>query len=59
MIASKDAHFFGQAKNSWLTGTAVWTFVNVPPFMLKLFYYSKVMLQPQILAIYPAVQLLA
>ena len=44
MIASKDAHFFGQAKNSWLTGTAVWTFVNVPSFMLKLFYYSKVML---------------
>ena len=29
MIAGKDAPFHGEAKNSWLTGTAAWTFVNV------------------------------
>ncbi|MDR2749779.1 MAG: glycosyl transferase, partial [Clostridiales bacterium] len=28
MIAGKDAPNFGEAKNSWLTGTAAWTFVN-------------------------------
>jgi cellobiose phosphorylase len=27
MIAGKDASCFGEAKNSWLTGTAAWTFV--------------------------------
>jgi cellobiose phosphorylase len=27
MIAGKDAPVFGEAKNSWLTGTAAWTFV--------------------------------
>ncbi|MHC4886566.1 MAG: GH36-type glycosyl hydrolase domain-containing protein [Planctomycetota bacterium] len=27
MIAGKDAPCFGEAKNSWLTGTAAWTFV--------------------------------
>ena len=26
MIAGKDAKHFGQAKNSWLTGTAAWNF---------------------------------
>ncbi len=34
MIAGKDAHFFGQAKNSWLTGTAAWTFVNISQYIL-------------------------
>ena len=34
MIAGKDAHFFGQAKNSWLTGTAAWTFGNVSQYIL-------------------------
>jgi cellobiose phosphorylase len=27
MIAGRDAHCFGEAKNSWLTGTAAWTLV--------------------------------
>jgi cellobiose phosphorylase len=27
MIAGRDAPVFGEAKNSWLTGTAAWTFV--------------------------------
>jgi len=29
MLAGKDASCFGEAKNSWLTGTAAWTFVSV------------------------------
>ena len=28
MIAGKDAKNFGQAKNSWLTGTAAWNFTS-------------------------------
>lgn len=34
MIAGKDAKFHGEAKNSWLTGTAAWTFVNVSQHIL-------------------------
>ncbi len=34
MIAGKDAKFFGEAKNSWLTGTAAWTFVNISQYIL-------------------------
>lgn len=34
MIAGKDAKNFGEAKNSWLTGTAAWTFVNVSQYIL-------------------------
>ncbi|MCR5272807.1 MAG: glycosyl transferase [Lachnospiraceae bacterium] len=34
MVAGKDAPKFGEAKNSWLTGTAAWTFVDVSQFIL-------------------------
>ncbi|MEA5011735.1 MAG: glycosyl transferase [Angelakisella sp.] len=34
MIAGKDADTFGEAKNSWLTGTAAWTFANVTQYIL-------------------------
>ncbi len=34
MVGGRDAKFFGQAKNSWLTGTAAWTFVNVSQYIL-------------------------
>ncbi len=34
MIAGKDAPHFGEAKNSWLTGTAAWTFLNVSQYIL-------------------------
>lgn len=34
MVAGKDAYYHGQAKNSWLTGTAAWTFVNVSQYIL-------------------------
>lgn len=34
MIAGCDAPTFGEAKNSWLTGTAAWTFVNISQYIL-------------------------
>ena len=34
MVAGKDAPTFGEAKNSWLTGTAAWTFFNVSQYLL-------------------------
>ncbi len=34
MIAGRDAKFYGEAKNSWLTGTAAWTFVNISQYIL-------------------------
>ena len=34
MIAGRDAVNHGEAKNSWLTGTAAWTFYNVSRYIL-------------------------
>lgn len=34
MIAGKDAKRHGEAKNSWLTGTAAWNFVAISQFIL-------------------------
>jgi cellobiose phosphorylase len=34
MIAGKDAVRHGEAKNSWLTGTAAWTFVAISQHIL-------------------------
>ena len=34
MIAGADAPDFGEAKNSWLTGTAAWTFLSVSQAIL-------------------------
>ena len=34
MIAGKDAPSFGEGKNSWLTGTAAWTFLSVSQAIL-------------------------
>ena len=34
MIAGKDAPTFGEAKNSWLTGTSAWTFVSISQSIL-------------------------
>jgi cellobiose phosphorylase len=36
MIAGQEAPTPGEAKNSWLTGTAAWTFVNVSQYLLGL-----------------------
>ena len=34
MIAGRDAVTHGEAKNSWLTGTAAWTFVALSQYIL-------------------------
>ena len=34
MVAGKDAPTFGEGKNSWLTGTAAWTFTTMSQFIL-------------------------
>ena len=34
MIAGREAKNYGQAKNSWLTGTAAWTFVSIAEAIL-------------------------
>ena len=37
MVAGRDAKFFGQGKNSWLTGTAAWTFANISQYILGVY----------------------
>ena len=37
MVAGKDAKFHGEAKNSWLTGTAAWTFTNISQYILGIY----------------------
>lgn len=34
MVAGKDASRFGEAKNSWLTGTASWNFIAISQYIL-------------------------
>ena len=34
MVAGKDAPTFGEGKNSWLTGTAAWTFTAISQYIL-------------------------
>ncbi len=34
MVAGRDAKFFGEGKNSWLTGTAAWTFMDISQYIL-------------------------
>jgi cellobiose phosphorylase len=34
MVAGKDAGRMGEAKNSWLTGTAAWNFVAISQYIL-------------------------
>jgi cellobiose phosphorylase len=34
MIAGKESPKFGQAKNSWLTGTAAWNFIAISQYIL-------------------------
>ena len=41
MVAGRDAKFHGEAKNSWLTGTAAWTFVNVSQYILGVYPTHK------------------
>ncbi len=49
MVAGKDAKRFGEAKNSWLTGTASWNFVAITQFILGVIpEYDGLMIEPAI-----------
>ncbi|MCI2050026.1 MAG: glycosyl transferase [Lachnospiraceae bacterium] len=37
MVAGRDAKYFGEGKNSWLTGTAAWTFTDISQYILGLY----------------------
>jgi len=37
MVAGRDAVFHGEGKNSWLTGTAAWTFCNISQYILGIY----------------------
>ncbi|MEY8265945.1 glycosyl transferase [Lachnospiraceae bacterium 64-25] len=41
MIAGRDAKTPGEAKNSWLTGTAAWTFLNISQYILGIYPTHK------------------
>ncbi|WP_130837146.1 GH36-type glycosyl hydrolase domain-containing protein [Lachnoclostridium sp. Marseille-P6806] len=34
MVAGREAKYFGEGKNSWLTGTAAWTFTDISQYIL-------------------------
>ena len=47
MIAGKESARPGEAKNSWLTGTAAWTFFNVSQYLLGVKpQYDGLMIDP-------------
>jgi cellobiose phosphorylase len=49
MIAGKDAPTHGEAKNSWLTGTAAWSYVAVTQYILGVRpTYDGLMISPVI-----------
>jgi cellobiose phosphorylase len=47
MIAGKDAFRPGEAKNSWLTGTAAWNFYTISQYILGIQpWYDKLVIDP-------------
>ncbi len=49
MVAGKDAKRFGEAKNSWLTGTASWNFIAITQYILGIKpEYDGLMVDPAI-----------
>jgi cellobiose phosphorylase len=49
MIAGKEASRHGEAKNSWLTGTAAWNFVTVSQYLLGVRTdYDGLVVDPQL-----------
>ncbi|MDE7299106.1 MAG: glycosyl transferase [Lachnospiraceae bacterium] len=49
MVAGRDAKRFGEAKNSWLTGTASWNFVAISQYILGVKpEYDGLMIDPSI-----------
>ncbi len=58
MVAGKDAKRFGEAKNSWLTGTASWNFVAVSQYILGIKpEYEGLMVDPAIPASWDGYQI--
>ncbi len=58
MVAGKDAKRFGEAKNSWLTGTASWNFVAITQFILGIKpEYDGLMVDPAIPASWDGYQI--
>ena len=41
MVAGADAYIPGEGKNSWLTGTAAWTFCNISQYILGVYPTHK------------------
>ncbi|MCR4749051.1 MAG: hypothetical protein K5877_04505 [Lachnospiraceae bacterium] len=41
IVAGKDAYLPGEGKNSWLTGTAAWTFCNISQYILGVYPTHK------------------
>lgn len=49
MVAGKDAKRFGEAKNSWLTGTASWNFIAITQYILGIKPdYDGILIDPAI-----------
>jgi len=49
MIAGKDAKNHGEAKNSWLTGTAAWNYITITQAILGVKpYYDGLLIDPAI-----------
>lgn len=47
MIGGKEAKNFGEAKNSWLTGTAAWNFIAISQYILGIkAYYDGLSIDP-------------
>jgi cellobiose phosphorylase len=57
MIAGRDAPTFGEAKNSWLTGTAAWNFLAITQWILGLRpTYEGLRVNPVVPANWPGFQ---
>ncbi|MGC8633387.1 MAG: GH36-type glycosyl hydrolase domain-containing protein [Candidatus Limnocylindrales bacterium] len=57
MIAGRDAPTYGEAKNSWLTGTAAWNYVAVTQWILGIRpEYEGLRIDPQLPADWGTVQ---
>ena len=57
MIAGKDAPTHGEAKNSWLTGTAAWNYVAITQFILGIRpTYDGLMVAPAVPAAWEGFQ---
>ena len=57
MIAGRDAPSYGEAKNSWLTGTAAWNYVAITQWILGIRpTYEGLMVAPVLPASWDGIQ---